>query len=125
MTDEEPRDYDREYQRPLPGPLRERVGRDTDGSEVTRFVVQLEYHHDGEWQTVVRYDHDPRSEFGHNVEQEGLHIDIYRNDEKYRTEFVTPPLPAGVALDHAEDHLAKNLERFIERFEQWHGIRDQ
>ena len=122
MTDDEPRDYDRVYERDLPGPLRERICRDTDSGDVTRFVVQLEYFHDGEWQTVVRYDHDPESDFGHDVAEEGLHIDIYRDGEKFRSEFVTPPLPPAVALDHAEDHLAKNLQRFTERFEQWHGI---
>ena len=30
----------------------------TDAGDVTRFVVQLEYWLDGEWQPVVRYDHD-------------------------------------------------------------------
>lgn len=86
--------------------------------------MQLEYYHEDAWLTVVRYD--PHTEHGHDVTDEGLHIDIYRDGEKYRTEFVTPPLPPGVALDHAEDHLAQNLQRYVERFEQWHGIqRDQ
>jgi hypothetical protein len=64
------------------------------------------------------------SERSHDVSEDGLHIDIYRDGEKDATEFVTPPLPAGVALDYAEDHLLENLERFITRFEQWHGIRN-
>ena len=105
MSDDEPRDYDREYERDLPGPLRERIGRDTDSGDVTRFVVQLEYYHRDEWRTVVRYDHDSEGEFGHDVTEDGLHIDIYRDGKKYRSEFVTPPLPSSVALDHAEDHL--------------------
>jgi len=122
VSGEAPRDYDREYIRPLPGPIQIRVGRDTEDGEVTRFVVQLEYNHTEDCLTVVRYDHDPASEFGHDVSEEGLHIDIYRNGEKYRSEFVTPPLKPSIALDHAEDHLSKNLERFVERFEQWHRI---
>jgi hypothetical protein len=74
---------------------------------------------------VVRYDHDPESEQGHDVETDGLHIDVYRDGEKYRTEYVAPPMPAGVALDRAEDHLMQNLEAFVERHEEWHGIRSR
>jgi len=122
-----PREYGREYIRPLPGPLRERIGFDTLRGEVTRFAVQLEYRLGGEWTEVVRYDHDGTddSEFGHDAAEEGLHVDIYRDGEKHATEFITGPLPAGVALDHAEDHLAQNLQRYVKRFEEWHGIRSQ
>ena len=125
MTDDKtPRDYDREFTASVGGPARRRLGFDTDTETVTRFVVQLEYHYDGEWQTVVRYDHDGtgEGEFGHDVTEEGLHIDIYRDGEKEASEFITPPKPADVALDLAEEHLAENLERFIKRFETWHGI---
>ena len=125
MTDDRPREYDRQYERPLPGPLRIRVGRDVDRGEVTRFVVQLEYAHDDGWHEVVRYDHDSEgsAEATHDVTTEGLHIDIYRDGEKYASEFVVGPMPAATALDHAEDHLARNLERFVQRYEEWHEIR--
>ncbi|MFC6764650.1 DUF7718 family protein [Natrinema soli] len=119
-----PRDYDREFTAAVNHRIRRRLGFDTARGTVVRFVVQLEYHHDGEWQTVVRYDHDGtgNSEFGHDVTEEGLHIDIYRDEEKEATEYIAPPLPAAAALDRAEDHLAKNLERYISRYERWHGI---
>jgi len=52
---------------------------------VTRFTVQLEYRHDDEWREVVRYDHDGTDiGGGHDVTEEGLHIDIYRDGEQYR-----------------------------------------
>lgn len=123
-ADDDPRDYDREYTRSLPGPLRVRIGRDTDRGDVTRFVVQLEYARGDDWQTVVRYDHDAEgsTEASHDVSEEGLHVDIYREGEKHATEFIVGPMPADVALDHAEDHLAQNLERYVRRFEEWHGI---
>lgn len=60
-----------------------------------------------------------------HVTDEGLHIDVYRDAEKYRQEYVAPPMPAGVALDFAEDHLAENTQRFITRFEEWHEIRNR
>jgi hypothetical protein len=125
MTGDGPREYDREYTDRLSNVTRLRLGYSHDHGEVTRFVVQLEYRVDEAWEVVVRYDHDPASEFGHDVSEEGLHIDIYRDGEQHRTEYVAPPMPAGVALDRAEDHLSNNLEAFIERFEQWHGIRSR
>lgn len=123
----EPREYDREFTAVVNPHARRRLGFDTDHGDVVRFVVQLEYHHDGEWQPVVRYDHDGtgESEFAHDVTKEGLHIDIYRDGEKEAVEYVSPPLPAAIALDRAEDHLSKNLERYIKRYEEWHGIRNR
>ena len=125
MSGEGPQDYDREYTDPLSDVTRVRLGYSHDRGEVTRFVVQLEYRVEGEWREVVRYDHDPVSEFGHDVTEDGLHIDVYRDGEQYRTEYVAPPMPAGLALDRAEDHLSNNLEGFTTRFEQWHGIRNR
>lgn len=125
MTDETPREYDREYLSTVPGPARQRTGRDTVEGEVTRFVVQLEYSHGGAWQPVVRYDHDGtgESEHAHDVTEEGLHIDIYRDGEKHATEYIASVQSANTALDRAEDHLSNNLQRFINRYEQWHNIR--
>ena len=56
-------------------------------------MVQLEYWTDGAWQEVVRYDRDPESEMGHDVTEEGLHMDVYRDGEKVNTVYVTGPLP--------------------------------
>lgn len=125
MSNEGPRDYDREYTDDLSDVTRVRLGYSHNRGEVTRFVVQLEYRVDDNWHEVVRYDHDPASEFGHDVADEGLHIDVYRDGDQHRTEYVAPPMPAGLALDRAEDHLANNLEAFIERYERWHGIKNQ
>lgn len=125
MSDERPQDYDREYTDPLSDVTRVRLGYSHDRGEVTRFVVQLEYYVESEWREVVRYDHAPASEFGHDVTEDGLHIDVYRDGKQYRTEYVAPPMPAGLALDRAEDHLSNNLEGFTSRFEQWHGIRNR
>jgi len=126
MTDG-PRDYDREFRRQLSGPLQARVGFDREKDEITRFLVQLEYHHDGEWQPVVRYDHDKseENEQAHDVTEEGLHIDIYRDGEKHATEYISPPVPGAEGFNRVEEHLANNLQRFIKRYEQWHGIEDR
>jgi len=59
------------------------------------------------------------------VSEDGLHIDIYRDGDNYRTEYAAPAFSDAIALDRAEDHLQNNLEGFTNRYEQWHGIRDQ
>lgn len=120
-----PRDYDREYFRTLSGPLRVRIGFDSRKNDVERFVVQVEYHHNGQWYTVVRYDHDGtgESQHAHDVTEDGLHIDIYREGSKHASEYIAPAESGAEAMNRVEDHLSKNLQRFIERYERWHGIK--
>ncbi|MFC7158030.1 hypothetical protein ACFQPA_21885 [Halomarina halobia] len=127
MPDDAPREYDKAFTTPLEYRVRRRLGIDVERGQVRRFVVQLEYLLDPdreEWATVVRYDHDAdgSAEATHDVTEEGLHIDVYREGEKIDSHELTPPLPANVALDAAEDHLTEHMEGYIRRFEQWHGI---
>ena len=56
-----------------------------------------------------------RDEQGQDVETQVLHIDIYRDRSKYRSECAAPPISAGVALNRVEDLLKQNLEAYIER----------
>lgn len=120
-----PREYD---VTPPPTRLAERVQLRTaftaEQGEVVRFLTQLEYWLDGDWRAVVRYDHDTggADEAAHDVTEDGLHRDVYRDGEKVRTVDVTPPLPSTDAFNYAEDDLRENYERYIKRFEQWHNI---
>lgn len=116
----EPREYDREYTKALSHQARIRMGYSTDRGVVTRFVAQLEYNLNDDWLEVVRFDHDPAGEQGHDVTTEGVHMDVYRDGEKYRVEEIFPPMPASQALTFAEEHLSMHAERYIERFETWH-----
>lgn len=122
-----PREFDREFTAHAAHRAQRRMGIDADEGAVVRFVVQLEYLTDPgaeEWGTVVRYDHDAggSDEATHDVTEEGLHIDIYRDGEKVDSHELTPPLPANEALNAAEDHLREHLEGYVRRFERWHGI---
>lgn len=92
--------------------------------DLVRFMSQLEYWLDGDWQEVVRYDHNREAEGGHDVTEEGLHRDVYHDGEKVDTVQVTGPIPAKEGFDHAEDDLRENAQRYIRRFEQWHGVKD-
>lgn len=97
----------------------------TARGDVIQFMTQLEYWLSGDWRAVVRYDHDAVAPGGHDITDEGLHRDVYRDGEKVDTVQVTPPIPANDGFDFAEEDLAKNAERYIKRFEQWHDIRDR
>lgn len=125
MSDEEPRDYDREFSTALSNRARRRIGYSHDRGEVTRFVVQIEYHLADEWAEVVRFDHDPESEHAHDVTTEGVHMDVYRDGEKIRSPEIFPAMPASDALTSAEEHLKTHGQRYIKRFEKWHGIRSR
>jgi len=123
----EPRDFDKEFTARANHRARRRLGIDVNHGTVTRFVLQLEYlikPHPGEWATVVRYDHDAggAEEATHDVTEDGLHIDIYRDGRKVDSHELTPPLPGNQALNIAEDHLNEHLEGYLRRFEQWHEI---
>lgn len=127
MTKDAPREYDKEFTTPVDASVRRRLGINVTRGKVTRFIVQLEYCLDpryDNWITVVRYDHDAKesTEATHDVTEDGLHIDIYRDGENYDSHELTPPLPANDALETTEDHLSEHLDRYIRRFEQWHGI---
>jgi len=100
-----------------------RAERVIDSGTVVRFVVQLEYDLDDEWQPMVRFDHDTRSEGGHDVTQEGLHMDVYRAGEKYRVETGFPSVPLPEAPRYCERYINERAEDLLRRFEQWHDIR--
>lgn len=99
-----------------------RIGFSTIRGEVSPFLVQLEYWLDGEWQVIVRYDHDGESPGGHDVRTEGLHLDVYRDGEKVREVTVSLPISANDGFNYAEDDLRENAERYVRRFERWHNI---
>ena len=115
-------EYDREYVKLATRQSQIRSGTTVEDGEVAKFVRQLEYRVGDDVLEVVRYDHDPEAESGHDVTEEGLHIDVYRDGEKTRTKQIAPPEPASRALTRAEEHLAENIQQFAKRFETWHNL---
>ena len=113
VSDDDSCEYDREFATPLSVHVRRRLGYDCDHGDVTRFVVQLEYRHGGEWVEIVRSDHDPASEHGHDVREAGVHVDIYRDGETVDTEDVFPPTDPATRLTVAEAHFSEHAEQYI------------
>lgn len=86
---------------------------DTDRGSVTRFAAQLQRGADTQsgYQTMAQFDHDPAAENGHDIYEEGLHLDIYRrngDDEKLHPDH--PPLPEsrGRVLRSCKEYLHDN-----------------
>ena len=115
-------EFDKKYKATLSHRVRVRFGADTDGKEVTRFLVQLEYDMLDGWTPIVRSDHNPPGTYGHDVESEGLHMDLYRDGEQVERRQIGPPMSSNAALNRAEEHLIGRSEEHITRFERWHNL---
>lgn len=118
--------YDREWfvwpgdDTRLPQPTRLRFGYSRRGSELLRFVVQLEYWHAGKWLQVARFEHDDEGPNYRNVKEAGLHLDLY-NPAGDQVEKVTwwTPQPANEAMGVADAYIREHAERLTRRFETW------
>ncbi len=91
---------------------------------MTRFLVQLEYWLDGEWLEDVRFDHNPNTGFGHDITEDGLHMDIYRDDQKYRMKDDFPPVELNRAPRYCTTYIREHADRLIRRFERWHNVNE-
>lgn len=99
-----------------------RVEIDKTRGDVTRFVVQLERRVGDEWRQVVRFDHDPDNPAAHNVDEEGLHMDVYRDGEKHHIEDNFPPVPLSYAPRYCIAYIEQHAGGLLRRFEQWHDL---
>jgi hypothetical protein len=90
---------------------------------VADFLVAYEYKLRGSWETVAQFDHDPDSRYGHDISQEGLHMDLYREGQKYRVvRSKFPYVPVEQAPRYCVEYIKHNHENLIERFERWHNV---
>ena len=74
---------------------------------------------------MIRYDGNSDAPGGHDVTEEGLHRDVYRDREKVREERVTFPISAADGFNYAEEDLRENAERYVRRFERWHNTTER
>lgn len=101
---------------------RTRIVIDTTIGDMTRFLVQLEYRIEGEWEPVVHFDHNPAGTYGHDITEEGLHMDIYRDGKQVRTKRDFPPVALSRAVDYCTSYIEANADQLLRRFEEWHNI---
>ena len=110
-----------------------RIRRDlkTERGEVIQFLAQLEYdieatpsgQNSPEWQTVARFDHNSDSQQGHDIAEEGLHLDIYKDGDKYRVFTGFQYVPLKRAPRYCQEYLSTHADRLLAQFEEWHGLR--
>ncbi|TKX75341.1 hypothetical protein EXE46_04090 [Halorubrum sp. GN11_10-6_MGM] len=94
----------------------------SDGT-VGWFVVQLEQnvgHRYGErdWRQVARFDHHPGSEWGHDIESERLHLDLYRNGKKVDVQRGFPAVTVENAPAYCERFLKQRASELLETYGQ-------
>ena len=103
---------------------------ETDAGVVRKFVVQLEYNPGADsverapddWLVVARFDHDTTPGGGHDVSEEGLHLDIYRDGERFRRSRDFPSVPLSKAMSYCEEFFENNGDRLVARFKQWEAF---
>lgn len=69
---------------------------------------------------MARFDHDVDGP--HDVGEEGLHLDVYRDGEKYRRSTDFPPVPVNEAIAFCEQYFRENATYLLARFERWHDV---
>lgn len=110
-----------------------RVFRDfsTDRGRVVRFVVELQYGYESEfywpencddWRKVARFDHNPLVPDGHDIREEGLHLDIYKGEEEYESTEDFPYVHVDEAPRWCETYFLENLDFLLERYERLNGL---
>jgi len=104
---------------------------ETERGDVIQFMTQLEYdvqatpsgQNTPDWQPVARFDHNSESFHGHDVSEEGLHLDLYRDGEKYKVKTNFPPVPLSRAFRYCEEYLMRHADYLLQQFEEWHDLR--
>lgn len=102
---------------------------ETDYGILSEFCVQLEYnsasrlvHHPPDWMQVARFDHNISSQRGHDIRQEGLHMDVYGNDGKQRVRHDFPDIPLPKAPKWCRGFLEARKDTLLSRFESEIGV---
>ncbi len=98
---------------------------------VCKFVLQMEYdleasvdgRGDSNWVPVARFDHDVDGP--HDIREEGLHLDVYRDGKKYRRTEDFSLVSPNEAIAYCEQYFIENAAYLLGRFENWHGIRGE
>jgi len=92
----------------------------TDGT-VDWFIVQLEQnvgqqYGKRDWRQVARFDHHPDSAWGHDIELERLHLDLYRDGRKVDVQRGFPAVTAENAPKYCERFLRDRAPDLLERY---------
>jgi len=99
------------------------VGFDREGTRIPRFLIQLHYQIGGDpvqWTAIARMDHNDTTSDGHDVYQEGLHVDIHRREGKTaHLQLRHPPLAPnrGSVIRRSAEYLIREGSYFVDVYE--------
>lgn len=95
------------------------VGFDQHRGQIVRFLVQLHYltgYYPLDWTQIARFDHNEVDTSGHDIYNEGLHIDIERHDGTTITlhpPHRTLPRDRGVVIGRCVTYFQRNADDII------------
>ncbi|AAV44347.1 unknown (plasmid) [Haloarcula marismortui ATCC 43049] len=119
-------DYVNDFDLPY---VRLRVHIETANGDVEKFTIQLEYNvalvgpGKNDWGPLARFDHNPHSKRGHDVTQEGLHLDLIDPDgTKYKVRRGFPNKPINDYPKHCELYLLDKSRRLTLDFERRNNL---
>ncbi|WP_431357507.1 DUF7718 family protein [Haloarcula laminariae] len=103
----------------------------TSDGEVSEFLIQLEYNHQlvdtgpDSWCAIARFDHNPQAPDGHDVTEEGLHLDLLNPDgSKYDVRRGFGPVLLGDCPTFCENYLLSRAEKLLINYEKRNDISD-
>lgn len=103
--------------------IRERIY--WDAPTVTEFCIQLEYnnglHKEGisaEWVPVARFDHNVSPTRGHDIREEGLHMDLFPGSVEERRVEGFPDVSLIQAPVWCRDYLEAEHQHYLMRLEK-------
>jgi len=100
------------------------VGFDQQQQHIPRFIVQLHYRvaaAPADWVEITRMDHNETSITGHDVYQEGLHVDVHRETSPtVHLQVRHGPLPrnTGSVIRGCGQYLRQEATYFIDVYEE-------
>lgn len=101
--------------------------------DVVEFCVQLEYGEitrlegptDADYETVARFDHNEIDDYGHNMREEGLHMDFYRPSRKAKVLTSFPDVSVNEAPRWCQRFLEERASELIEQYKSSGALRGE
>lgn len=100
------------------------VGFDRIRGHIPKFLVQFHYQVSNaplQWEPIARIDHNEKPGKGHNVYNEGLHVDIDRRtlpEVKLYIRHTPLPKSRGAVISKSVDYFRTHADYFIDVFEE-------
>lgn len=104
---------------------RRTVVEQSEVGDICSFCVQLELDHEpsvsapADWEYIARFDHNPSSPTGHDIREEGLHMDVRHPHGTDRVADGFPPMPVEYAPKYAEEFFDENYLSICKRYMEW------